>query len=190
MPDVWTTCPVCHGRRFNDETLSAKYRGCSIADVLEMDVATASEFFADAPAVAHRLKVLLEIGLEYLRLGQSALTLSGGEAQRVKLACELSRPETGRTVFVLDEPTSGLHFADIRNLIMVLKRIIAAGNTVIVVEHNPEMMLSADWIIDLGPEGGDYGGQLVAEGTPDDVARVEASHTGRLLRSLVQGPKG
>jgi len=180
MPDVWITCPACRGRRFNDETLEVRLDGLDIAAVLDLDIAGALRIFAGRPA-ARALQTLADVGLGYLRLGQSALTLSGGEAQRVKLAKELSRHGTGRTVYILDEPTTGLHFADIRDLIGVLSRITDAGNTVIVIEHNMDVISSADWVIDMGPEGGADGGEIVAEGTPEDVARSTAGHTGRFL---------
>jgi len=185
LADVWVKCEVCDGARYNHETLQVQYHGKSIADVLDMTVAEALEHFANVPRVRHILQTLADVGLDYLRLGQSAPTLSGGEAQRVKLARELSRPSTGRTVYLLDEPTTGLHYADIHKLLEVLNRFVDAGNTVIVIEHNMEVIKTADWVIDLGPEGGEEGGRIVAEGTPEQVALVEASHTGRILRNFL-----
>jgi excinuclease ABC subunit A len=185
LPDVWVTCSECEGRRFNRETLEVEYKGKSIADVLDMDVQEALEFFAGHPKITRLLQTLRDVGLEYVKLGQSALTLSGGEAQRVKLAKELGRKGTGRTLYVLDEPTTGLHFADIQKLLDVLQRLTAAGNTVIVIEHNLDVLKTADWIIDLGPEGGQQGGELVACGTPEQIAQVAASHTGRYLATVL-----
>jgi excinuclease ABC subunit A len=185
LPDVYVTCEVCKGRRYNRETLEVKFKGKTIADVLEMTVEEALEFFAPFPAIARKLKTLHDVGLDYIRLGQPAPTLSGGEAQRVKLATELSKRATGNTVYILDEPTTGLHFEDVRKLLSVLHRLVDAGNTVIVIEHNLDVIKTADWIIDLGPEGGDAGGYVVAEGPPEYVATVEASYTGRFLRPLL-----
>jgi len=185
LPDVWVTCPECEGRRFNRQTLEITYKGKSIADVLDMDVQEAPEFFADRPKIVRILQTLRDVGLDYVKLGQSATTLSGGEAQRVKLARELSRVDTGRTLYILDEPTTGLHFADIQKLLDVLHRLTEAGNTVIVIEHNLDMLKAADWIIDLGPEGGDAGGYVVARGTPEDVAGVAESYTGQFLRQVL-----
>jgi len=185
LPDVWVRCDVCKGTRFNRETLQIRYKGMNIADVLEMDVSEALEQFANIPKVERRLRTLAEVGLGYIKLGQSATTLSGGEAQRVKLAKELSRATTGDTVYILDEPTTGLHFADIQKLLDVLHRLTDAGNTVIVIEHNLDVIKTADWIIDLGPEGGDEGGRIVAEGTPEEVAEKSASYTGRFLRQVL-----
>jgi excinuclease ABC subunit A len=185
LPDVWVTCPECEGRRFNRQTLEITYKGKSIADVLDMDVQEAIEFFADKPKIIRILQMLRDVGLDYVKLGQSAITLSGGEAQRVKLAKELSRVDTGRTLYILDEPTTGLHFADIQKLLDVLHRLTDAGNTVIVIEHNLDVIKAADWIIDLGPEGGDAGGYVVAWGTPEDVAGVAESYTGQFLRQVL-----
>jgi excinuclease ABC subunit A len=182
LPDVWVTCQACKGQRFNRETLSVTYKGQSIHAVLEMDVQEALGFFADHPRLARILQTLHDVGLDYLKLGQSSTTLSGGEAQRVKLAKELSRVATGRTLYILDEPTTGLHFADIQRLLDVLHRLVDAGNTVIVIEHNLDVIKTADWIIDLGPEGGAGGGRLLAAGPPEAVADDAASHTGRYLR--------
>jgi excinuclease ABC subunit A len=185
LPDVWVTCRECKGQRFNRQTLEIKYRGRSIADVLNMDVQEAYEFFADHPKIKRYLQTFNDVGLGYVKLGQSATTLSGGEAQRVKLAKELSRASTGDTVYVLDEPTTGLHFADIQKLLDVLHRLTEAGNTVIIIEHNMDVIKSADWIIDLGPEGGDEGGWIVAEGTPEEVARSPDSFTGQFLKKVL-----
>lgn len=182
LPDVWVTCNVCKGKRFNRETLQIRYKGKNIADVLDMDVGEALEFFANVPKVKRILQTLADVGLGYVKLGQSATTLSGGEAQRVKLAKELARASTGDTVYILDEPTTGLHFADIQKLLDVLHRLTDAGNTVIVIEHNLEVIKTADWIVDLGPEGGDAGGYIVAQGTPESVAQMPQSYTGQFLR--------
>nr|BCX00829.1 MAG: UvrABC system protein A [Bacteroidota bacterium] len=186
LPDVYVRCEVCGGRRYNRETLEVRYRGRSIADVLEMSVAEALTFFEAVPQIARRLEVLERVGLGYIRLGQPATTLSGGEAQRVKLATELARPGTGRTLYILDEPTTGLHFEDVRLLLLVLQALVDRGNTVIVIEHNLEVIKVADWVIDLGPEGGEAGGYLVAEGTPEAVAACPESHTGRFLRQELE----
>jgi excinuclease ABC subunit A len=181
LPDVYVTCEVCKGKRYNRETLEVKYKGRSIADVLAMSVDEALQFFRNIPVIARHLQTIFDVGLGYIRLGQPAPTLSGGEAQRVKLAAELSKRSTGRTLYILDEPTTGLHFDDIRKLLSVLERLVAAGNTVVVIEHNLDVIKTADWIIDLGPEGGDAGGRLVAAGSPEDVARHPASFTGAFL---------
>ncbi len=186
LPDVWVVCDVCHGSRFNRETLQVRYKGKTIAEVLDMDVAEALEFFQNIPRVKRILTTLHDVGLDYIKLGQSATTLSGGEAQRVKLAKELSRVSTGDTVYILDEPTTGLHFADIQKLLDVLHRLTEAGNTVIVIEHNLDVIKSADWIVDLGPEGGDGGGQIIAAGTPEAVAQKSESYTGQFLRQILQ----
>jgi excinuclease ABC subunit A len=185
LPDVYVPCEVCKGRRYNRETLEVRYRGKSIADVLEMTVAEALEFFQHQPRIRSRLELLNDVGLGYIHLGQSATTLSGGEAQRVKLAAELAKRDTGRTLYILDEPTTGLHFEDVRLLLNVLHRLVDKGNTVVVIEHNLEVVKTADWIIDLGPEGGERGGEVVAAGTPEEVARCERSHTGRFLRRVL-----
>jgi excinuclease ABC subunit A len=186
LPDVWVTCKECGGRRFNRQTLEVEYRGRSIADVLDMDVQEASEFFGDHPKITRILQTLHDVGLGYVKMGQSALTLSGGEAQRVKLAKELSRVSTGDTVYILDEPTTGLHFADVQKLLDVLHRLVDAGNTVIVIEHNLDVIKTADWIVDLGPEGGGEGGHVVAQGTPEEVVQVTGSHTARFLRAALE----
>ncbi|MEP7027713.1 MAG: ATP-binding cassette domain-containing protein, partial [Candidatus Eisenbacteria bacterium] len=181
LADVFVRCEVCRGRRYNRETLEVHYRGRSIADVLDMTVEEALDFLHAIPTVRRKLETLRDVGLGYIHLGQSATTLSGGEAQRVKLATELSRVATGRTVYLLDEPTTGLHFEDVRMLLSVLQRLVERGNSVIVIEHNLDVIKTADHVIDLGPEGGDGGGTVVASGTPEAVARVRASHTGRAL---------
>ena len=185
LPDVYVPCDVCHGKRYNRETLEVQYKGKSIHEVLSMTVEQALEFFSVVPAVARKLKTLMDVGLGYVRLGQSATTLSGGEAQRVKLGLELSKRDTGQTLYILDEPTTGLHFYDIELLLKVLRRLREGGNTVVVVEHNLDVVKTADWIIDLGPEGGAEGGQIIATGTPERVASTPGSHTGRYLRGLV-----
>jgi excinuclease ABC subunit A len=189
LPDVWVTCPECDGTRFNRQTLEVTYRDKSIADVLDMDVQEAFEFFANHGKIGRILQTLRDVGMDYVKLGQSALTLSGGEAQRVKLGRELCRPETGRTVYILDEPTTGLHFADIQRLLDVLHRLTDAGNTVLITERNLDVIKAADWIVDLGPEGGDAGGYIVAQGRPEQVAQVEASYTGAFLRPLLVGTR-
>jgi excinuclease ABC subunit A len=185
LPDVYVTCDTCRGRRYNRETLEVFYRGRTIADVLDMTVDEALEFFDPVPAIRHKLQTLSDVGLGYIHLGQSATTLSGGEAQRVKLATELSRRDTGRTLYILDEPTTGLHFEDVRLLLLVLHRLVERGNTVLVIEHNLEVVKTADWIVDLGPEGGAGGGAVVAEGTPEAVAANPVSHTGRFLADVL-----
>jgi len=187
LADVWVTCPVCAGKRFNRETLQVLFKGKSIFDVLDMDVQQALAHFANIPKIAGMLQTLHDVGLDYIKLGQSSTTLSGGEAQRIKLARELVKRSTGRTLYLLDEPTTGLHFADIKRLLAVLHGFVDAGNTVIVIEHNTDVIKTADWVIDLGPEGGAGGGTIVAEGTPEDVAKVKASHTGRVLQAVLNG---
>jgi excinuclease ABC subunit A len=187
LPDVYVPCEVCHGTRYNRETLEVHYKGKTVADVLDMPIEEAVDFFAAIPAIARHLRTLVEVGLGYVRLGQPAPTLSGGEAQRVKLASELQKRSTGRTVYVLDEPTTGLHFEDIRKLLGVLGRLVDTGNTVIVIEHNLDVIKTADWVIDMGPEGGSGGGLLVAEGTPEDIAAHPTSHTGRFLAPVLAG---
>jgi excinuclease ABC subunit A len=185
LPDVYVPCETCHGRRYNRETLEVRFKGKSIADVLEMSVEEALRFFAKIPKLRRRLQTLHDVGLDYIKLGQPATTLSGGEAQRVKLAKELSKVATGRTLYILDEPTTGLHFADIEKLLEVLQRLVDAGNTVLVIEHNLDVIKQADWIVDLGPEGGEAGGEVVATGTPEEIADVDASYTGQFLRELL-----
>jgi excinuclease ABC subunit A len=187
LPDVWVTCNVCKGSRFNQETLQIRYKGKNIAEVLDMDVDAAHEFFENIPKIKRILQTLVDVGLGYVKLGQSATTLSGGEAQRVKLAKELARVATGDTIYILDEPTTGLHFADIQKLLDVLHQLTDAGNTVIVIEHNLDVIKTADWIVDLGPEGGEEGGYIVAQGTPEQVAQVSRSHTGKFLRRVLFG---
>jgi excinuclease ABC subunit A len=183
LPDVYVTCDECKGKRYNSETLSVKYRGKTISDILHMTVEEALEFFANVSVIEKKLRTLNDVGLGYIHLGQPATTLSGGEAQRVKLAAELSKRDTGKTVYILDEPTTGLHFADVSKLLHVLKRLVDLGNTVIVIEHNLDVIASADWIIDLGPEGGEKGGEIVVAGTPDEIARNEnGSYTGKYLK--------
>jgi excinuclease ABC subunit A len=178
---------VCHGARYNRETLEVHYKGKSVAEVLDMPIEEAVDFFEAIPAISRHLRTLVDVGLGYVRLGQSAPTLSGGEAQRVKLASELQKRSTGRTLYVLDEPTTGLHFEDIRKLLGVLGRLVDQGNTVIVIEHNLDVIKTADWVIDMGPEGGSGGGLVVVEGTPEEVAADADSHTGRFLRPVLQG---
>ncbi len=187
LPDVYVTCDLCHGRRFNEATLQIQYKGASIADILTMTTEEALGLFEAIPAIKAKLQTLVEVGLGYVELGQSATTLSGGEAQRVKLATELSKPATGRTLYLLDEPTSGLHFADIEKLLRVLQALVDRGNTIVVIEHNLDVIKTADYLIDLGPEGGERGGALVAAGTPEEVARVTASYTGQYLKKLLRG---
>ena len=184
LPDVYVPCEVCGGKRYNREALEIHYKGKSIADVLDMTVEEATEFFANVPSIYNKMKTLNDVGLGYMRLGQPATTLSGGEAQRVKLATELARRATGRTMYILDEPTTGLHFADVDRLLQVLQRLVDAGNTIVVIEHNMEVIKCADWIIDLGPEGGDAGGQVIAQGTPEEVAEEPRSYTGHFLRRM------
>jgi excinuclease ABC subunit A len=189
LPDVYVPCETCHGRRYNRETLEVRFKGKSIADVLEMSVEEALRFFAKIPKIRRKLQTLHDVGLDYIKLGQPATTLSGGEAQRVKLAKELSKVATGRTLYILDEPTTGLHFADIEKLLDVLQRLVDSGNTVLVIEHNLDVIKQADWLIDLGPEGGEAGGEVVATGIPEDVAEVEESFTGRYLCQVLPGKK-
>ena len=185
LPDVWVICQECKGARYNRHTLEVTYKGKNIAEALDMDVQEALEFFDAFPKVHRMLQTLHDVGLDYVKLGQSATTLSGGEAQRVKLAKELGRVATGDTIYILDEPTTGLHFADIQRLLDVLHRLADAGNTVIVIEHNMDVIKTADWLIDLGPEGGAGGGQIIADGTPEQVAQVEESYTGQFLREVL-----
>src|SRR5208283_491907 len=185
LPDVYVTCDVCHGSRYNRETLDIRYKGKNIAEVLAMTVEQAHEFFQNVPPVRSKLQTLMDVGLGYITLGQSATTLSGGESQRVKLSKELSRRATGRTLYILDEPTTGLHFADTQKLLDMLSQLVGSGNTVVVIEHNLDVIKTADWIIDLGPEGGDQGGLIVAEGTPEHVAAVKESYTGQFLKKIL-----
>ena len=185
LADVYVKCDVCDGKRYNEQTLEVKFKDKNINDILNMTVEEALEFFDAHPSIKKKLVTLSDVGLGYITLGQSALTLSGGEAQRIKLAKELSKRSTGKTLFVLDEPTTGLHFADIELLLGVLNRLKDQGNTVVVIEHNLDVVKTADWIIDLGPEGGSDGGQIIAEGTPEDVAKVKKSFTGNFLKPIL-----
>ena len=193
LPDVYVQCDVCKGKRYNRETLEVKFRDYSISDVLDMTVEAGAELFKAVPSIAEKLETLKRVGLGYISIGQQATTLSGGEAQRVKLSKELSRRATGRTLYILDEPTTGLHFHDVKKLLEVLQELVDQGNTVVVIEHNLEVIKTADWIIDLGPEGGDGGGEIVASGTPEDVAKNPRSYTGQYLKPLLKNagaPKG
>jgi excinuclease ABC subunit A len=183
---VYVTCDQCKGKRYNRETLDVHYRGKSIADVLDMTVEEGAEFFKAVPSVRDKMETLARVGLGYIKIGQQATTLSGGEAQRVKLSKELSRGATGRTLYILDEPTTGLHFHDVAKLLEVLHELVEQGNTVAVIEHNLEVIKTADWVIDLGPEGGDGGGEIVAAGTPEQVAKVKRSYTGQFLGELLR----
>jgi excinuclease ABC subunit A len=187
LPDVYVTCETCKGNRYNRETLEIKFKNKSIADVLDMTCEEAQSFFQAVPAIRDKMDALCEVGLGYIKVGQQATTLSGGEAQRVKLSKELSRRATGRTLYILDEPTTGLHFEDVRKLLEVLHSLVDQGNTVVVIEHNLDVVKTADWVIDIGPEGGDGGGQIIAVGTPEAVAAVAASHTGRYLKEMLRG---
>jgi excinuclease ABC subunit A len=186
LPDIYVPCDVCRGKRYNRETLDIRYKDKSIDEVLAMTVETAAEFFSAIPPVSHKLQTLLDVGLSYITLGQSATTLSGGEAQRIKLARELSKRDTGRTLYILDEPTTGLHFHDIQQLLTVLNRLRDHGNTVVVIEHNLDVIKTADWLIDLGPEGGDGGGRILVTGTPEQVAAHPDSHTGEFLKHVLE----
>ena len=185
LPDVYVPCEVCKGRRYNQEALEITYRGKSIADVLEMTVDEALEFFKSIPSIKTKLKTLSEVGLGYIHIGQSATTLSGGEAQRIKLATELCKRSTGQTLYILDEPTTGLHFDDVKRLLDVLQRLVEKGNTVLTIEHNLDVIKSVDYIVDLGPEGGDKGGMVIAEGTPEEVAESKKSYTGMWLKKMI-----
>ena len=186
LPDVYITCDVCRGKRFNRETLDVRYKGKNISDVLEMTIEEAAEFFAPVPQIARKMQTLLSVGLGYIKLGQSALTLSGGEAQRVKLAHELSKRSTGKTLYILDEPTTGLHFADVKQLMEVIQRLVDQGNTALMIEHNLDVILQADHIIDLGPEGGSRGGTVIAKGTPEEVAAIKDSYTGFYIKEMLE----
>ncbi|MDQ2695067.1 MAG: ATP-binding cassette domain-containing protein, partial [Pseudomonadota bacterium] len=188
LADIYVTCDVCQGRRYNRETLDIRYKGRTIHEVLELTVEDAGQLFSAVPAIARKLHTLTDVGLGYIRLGQSATTLSGGEAQRVRLARELSRRDTGNTLYILDEPTTGLHFHDIEQLLRVLQQLRDHGNTLVIIEHNLDVIKCADWIIDLGPEGGERGGEVVAAGTPEAVAAHPGSHTGRFLAPLLHDP--
>jgi excinuclease ABC subunit A len=187
LPDVYVPCEVCKGARYNRDTLDITFKGKNIAEVLDMSCEEASEYFINQPVISRHMQTLVDVGLGYVKLGQPAPTLSGGEAQRIKLASELSKRSTGRTVYILDEPTTGLHFEDVRKLLGVLSRLVDQGNTVIVIEHNLDVIKTADWLIDLGPEGGDGGGLVVAAGTPEDVAKCLDSYTGQFLEPLLKG---
>jgi len=186
LPDVYVLCEKCHGKRYNAETLDITYRGKNIHEILSLTVEEALEFFRNVPAIFNKLQTLYDVGLTYITLGQSSVTLSGGEAQRVKLARELSSRSSGKTLYILDEPTTGLHPADIQHLLHVLNRLVEQGNTVVVIEHNLDVIKTADWLIDVGPEGGDGGGRIIASGRPEDVACNDQSHTGKFLAPLLQ----
>jgi excinuclease ABC subunit A len=187
LPDIYVTCDVCKGKRYNRETLDIRYKGRNIHEVLEMTVEDALAFFSPVPVIRRKLQTLTDVGLSYIRLGQNATTLSGGEAQRIKLARELSRRDTGRTLYILDEPTTGLHFHDIAQLLIVLNTLRDHGNTIVVIEHNLDVIKTADWIIDMGPEGGDGGGRIIASGTPEDVSTISQSYTGQFLKTVLSG---
>ena len=186
LPDVYVPCEVCHGKRYNRETLEVKYKGKSIYDVLNMTVEEALHFFENVPSIRRKMETLYDVGLSYIRLGQPSTQLSGGEAQRIKLATELSRRGTGKTIYILDEPTTGLHFADVHKLIEILRRLSDGGNTVVVIEHNLDVIKTADYIIDMGPEGGDGGGTVIAKGTPEEVAKVKGSYTGQYVKKYLK----
>ena len=185
LPDVYVPCEVCQGKRYNRETLEVKYKGKSIYDVLDMTVEEAVKFFENVPSIRRKIETLYDVGLSYIRLGQPSTTLSGGEAQRVKLATELSRRSTGKTIYILDEPTTGLHFADVHKLIEILQRLSEGGNTVVVIEHNLDVIKTADYIIDIGPEGGDRGGTVIAKGTPEEIAKSPISYTGKYVEKYL-----
>ena len=185
LPDVYVACEVCHGKRYNREALEIQFRDKTISDVLEMTCEQALEFFTNQPAIARKLQTLVDVGLGYISLGQPATQLSGGEAQRIKLASELSRRPTGRTLYILDEPTTGLHIADVEKLLGVMQALVDAGNSMVVIEHNLDVIKSADWLIDMGPEGGNGGGKVLAEGTPEQIIKVAASYTGQFLKRML-----
>ena len=187
LPDVYVTCEVCRGKRYNAETLAVRYKGLSISDLLDLPIEDALKVLENIPAIQVKLQTLVDVGLGYVQLGQSATTISGGEAQRTKLARELSKRQTGRTLYILDEPTTGLHFDDVKKLLDVLNRLVTLGNTVLIIEHNLDVIKQADWIIDLGPEGGEEGGRIVAQGSPEQVARVKKSYTGQILARALNG---
>ena len=186
LPDVYVPCEVCHGQRYNSETLEVRYKGKNIAEILEMTVEESVEFFQAIPKIHRKLQTIVDVGLGYVKLGQSATTLSGGEAQRMKLASELHKRSTGKNFYILDEPTTGLHTEDISRLLEVLNRLVDSGNTVLVIEHNLDVIKTADYIIDLGPEGGDGGGMIIATGTPEDIIKVEESYTGYYLKEVME----
>ena len=186
LPDVYVPCEVCGGKRYNRETLDVKYKGKSIFDVLDMTVEEALGFFENVPSIRRKIETLYDVGLSYIKLGQPSTELSGGEAQRVKLATELSRKSTGRTIYILDEPTTGLHFADVHKLVEILHRLTEGGNTVVVIEHNLDVIKTADYIIDIGPEGGDNGGTVIANGTPEEVAGMEGTYTGIYIKKMLE----
>ena len=186
LPDVYVPCEVCGGKRYNRETLEVKYKGKSVYDVLNMTVEEALKFFENVPSISRKIATLNDVGLSYIRLGQPSTELSGGEAQRIKLATELSRRGTGKTIYVLDEPTTGLHFADVHKLVEILRRLSEGGNTVVVIEHNLDVIKTADYIIDMGPEGGDRGGTVIAKGTPEQVAESPVSYTGRYVKKYLE----
>ena len=185
LPDIYVPCDVCHGRRYNRETLEIFYKGKTIAQVLEMTVEDAVVFFEPLPKIKQKLQTLMDVGLSYITLGQNATTLSGGEAQRIKLAKELSKIDTGQTLYILDEPTTGLHFHDIKQLLAVINRLRERENTIVIIEHNLDVIKTADWIVDLGPEGGDKGGKIIATGTPEEVAKIKGSYTGQYLKAYL-----
>ena len=189
LPDVYVPCEVCHGKRYNRETLEVRYKGKTIYDVLDMTVEEALKFFEHLPSIHRKIETLYDVGLSYLKLGQPSTTLSGGEAQRIKLAAELSRRSTGKTVYILDEPTTGLHFADVHKLVEILRRLTEGGNTVIVIEHNLDVIKTADYLIDIGPEGGDRGGTVIAEGMPEEVAENPNSYTGQYVAKYLREDK-
>ena len=189
LPDVYVPCEVCGGKRYNRDTLEVKYKGKSIYDVLDMTVEEALKFFENVPAIARKIQTIYDVGLSYVKLGQPSTELSGGEAQRIKLATELSKRSTGKTIYILDEPTTGLHFADVHKLIEILRRLSDGGNTVIVIEHNLDVIKTADYIIDMGPEGGDGGGTVIAQGTPEEVAEVPESYTGYYVKKYLEKDK-
>ena len=186
LPDVYVPCEVCEGKRYNRETLEVKYKGKNIYDVLDMTVEEALEFFKNVPSIERKIQTLYDVGLSYVKLGQPSTELSGGEAQRIKLATELSKRSTGKTIYILDEPTTGLHFADVHKLVEILKRLSEGGNTVVVIEHNLDVIKTADYIIDIGPEGGDKGGTVVAQGTPEEVAQSPVSYTGKYVKKYLK----
>jgi len=185
LPDIYVPCDVCEGHRYNRNTLEIFYKGKTISQVLNMTVEEALEFFEPMPKIRQKLQTLMDVGLSYITLGQNATTLSGGEAQRIKLAKELSKSDTGQTLYILDEPTTGLHFHDIKQLLSVINRLRERDNTIVIIEHNLDVIKTADWIVDLGPEGGDKGGNIIASGTPEDVAKVKGSYTGEYLKSYL-----